>query len=62
MFVWVKKGEKVMTETCVNGGQPDLTANEFTCKKTGVKKLLFVRNCRATQITSKFALQLLMKF
>lgn len=29
-----------MTDMPVSGGKPVLTANEFTCEKTGVKQLL----------------------
>lgn len=62
MLVWIKEGAKATSDRPVSNAKPVLTANEFKCKKTGIKKLLTLEMQCATQITNNFPLQLMMKF
>lgn len=54
MFVWVKEGAKAMTDMPVSGSKPVLTVNEFTCEKTGVKKLLSMRSIVQLKLQTHF--------
>ena len=45
-----------MTDIPVSGGKPVLTANEATCEKTGVKKLLSMGNNVQLKLQTNFPL------